>query len=155
RHRLRRDERRHLDVRHTRVQQRLDQGDSSRHVDRRLGLQSVARAHLAHVDARGDAAHVGGTPWRRSLNERSLLRAIANRATSASRSASGSTTASTTSSEARRSRSTSASYSRRRSLTNCARSVGSSMAPILLAYTALTAASGPITAIWAEGRAIV
>ncbi len=41
------------------------------------------------------------------------------------------------------------------SATNAARSSGSSMAAILLANTALTAASGPITAILAVGRAMV
>ena len=70
--------------------------------------------------------------------------------------ASNSTTASTTSSDARRSRSTSSSYSARRcSATNAARSSASSIAAILLANTALTAGSGPITAIFAVGSASV
>src|SRR6266545_3404460 len=47
------------------------------------------------------------------------------------------------------------SYSSRRASTKDARSASSSIAAILLAYTAFTAASAPITAIFAVGRAIV
>ncbi len=49
--------------------------------------------------------------------------------------------------------STSARYSVRRAATNASRSAGSAMSAIRLAYTALTAASGPITAMAAVGSA--
>src|SRR5919107_5230809 len=69
------------------------------------------------------------------------------------RSSSGSTTPSSTRSDPSRSRSTSASYSARRAATYAARSSSFSMAAILPAYTALPAASGPMTAIRAVGSA--
>jgi hypothetical protein len=49
---------------------------------------------------------------------------------------------------------TSAANSARRSSMNCSRSSGSSMAAILLESTALIVASGPITAMRADGRAM-
>ena len=77
-----------------------------------LGLQPVAGPDLADARPRGGTAGVitGGTPWRRSVNARSLPSASAKPARRArARRSSGSTTASITSSDARRSRSTSAS----------------------------------------------
>src|SRR5699024_12559779 len=62
--------------------------------------------------------------------------------------------ASTTISDASRYRSISSWYSWRFSWMNCFFSSSSSIAAILLAYTAFIAASGPMTAIWAVGKAI-
>src|SRR5690606_21543585 len=89
----------------------------------------------------------------RSPNRRSLWDSRRYRAIRSARRSAGSTMSSTTISPARRRRSTSASYSWRRSATKRSRSASSSMAAILPAYTAFTAASAPMTAIFALGRA--
>ena len=139
--------------------QRLDQPHPVVDRDRRLGLQPVARPDVADRRRRRAARQrhqTGGTPWRRSEKWRSLPSASARRRTS--------------------SRAqvvevddgvdhqlggqpvevdvllVELGAARRR---RPSRSSGSSMAAILLANTALTAASGPITAILAVGRASV
>ena len=124
-------------------------------------IAELARGYLDTVDGQDEFDYVdvfaGLLPPTviLSLKDRSLPPARARRAIRSRRRSSGSTTASITSSEARRSRSTSAANSARRSATNASRSAASSIAAILLAYTALIAASGPITAIRAVGSASV